>query len=498
MQGTLHPGFLPTLLGELFIEGKSGVLRLARGDQAQNVRLRNGRIIQVRTTPPERSNETPLPGSLDKRLGFMLQQLGIPKDKPRREPPQLQGGREALIEALTWEEGTYAFEEQPVPASEAEDASPDLSMPEVIQEAVRRLENSNVDDVLGDVDRVLTLGPGERQVINLTPTDRLVLSRVDGARTIREVIERTPVASEEARQSLFSLLFAGVVECVSARADEKPVDEKPAEQVRADAEPVAVTEAAPPPAGHAAPVVHDEAVEARRREMQDALQDLLRKNHFEVLGVPRGASDLEIKEAYFGLVKQFHPDRQTDPALADLRKELEALFIRIGEAYEVLGHPRRRARYEAELGGPLPGQPPEATVEAENALVADDAIRKAEQLMGESQYWDAIQLLEAVIPGIQSMRLKHEAQVRLARAYTKNPKWVRRGEELLQAVVREDPSCVDAYYALGAIYRGNNLKSRAITMFKKVLELKPKHRPAAAEIRSLEAPPAPKGLLRKS
>jgi curved DNA-binding protein CbpA len=221
-------------------------------------------------------------------------------------------------------------------------------------------------------------------------------------------------------------------------------------------------------------------------------------NHFEVLGVQRGASDLEIREAYFRLVRQFHPDRHAEPALADLKKELEALFIRIGEAYEVLGHPRRRARYEAELTGPLPAQSPEASGEVENALLADDAIRRAEQFMEESQYWDAIQILEAVIPQIQSSRLKHEAQVRLARAYTRNPKWVRRGEELLQTVLREDPSWVDAYYVLGTIYRGNGFKSRAVAMFKKVLELRPSHRPAAAEIRSLEGPPETKKPLRRT
>jgi DnaJ-domain-containing protein 1 len=452
----------------------------------------------MRATPrTERSSEAEaLPGPLDKRLGSVLQELGIRNDRSRRESAPVSGGREALIEALSWEEGTYAFEEQPAPAVDVDSATGEPPLPEVIQEAVRGPENrDHVFDALGDIDRVLTLGPEARGAMGLTPTDRLVLARVDGARTIRQVIERTPIAPEEVQQSLFGLLFSGVVECLLPRSGAEPTNEpaaaaEPASEPLADPEPVAAAEAQPPLATVSAPAVADETSEARRRKIQDAVRDLLHQSHFEVLGVPRGSSDLEIREAYFRLVKQFHPDRQTDPALADLKKELEALFIRIGEAYEVLGHPRRRARYEAELAGPLPIQSPEASPEVENALLADDAIRNAEQLMEESRYWDAIQILEAVIPRIQSSRLKHEAQVRLARAYTKNPKWVRRGEELLQAVVREDPSWVDAYYVLGTIYRGNGLKSRAVAMFRKVLELRPGHRPAAAEIRSLEGPPA--------
>jgi tetratricopeptide (TPR) repeat protein len=227
-------------------------------------------------------------------------------------------------------------------------------------------------------------------------------------------------------------------------------------------------------------------------------------NHFEVLGIPRGADDLQVKEAYFRLARRFHPDLQRDPALADLKKECEALFMRIGDAYEVLRNPKSRARYEAELlsresrppsdlGGAAVGESPEALDTVQNALLADDAIRRAGELVVESQYWDAIQLLETTLPRIQSKRLQHEAQVLLARAYMRNPKWLRRGEELLQSVVREDPSWADAYFVLGTIYRSKGLKTRAVTMFRKVLELKPNHKPAAAEIRALgEAPPPAK------
>lgn len=505
MQGTLHPGFLPTLLGELLIEGKSGVLRLAKGDQAQDLCVRRGRIAGVRTTArAERSSESEaLPGPLGKRLGSVLEELGIRKHRSRQGAAPALGGREALIEALSWEEGTYAFEEQPAPSADVDSRSGELPLPEVIQETVRGPENrDDVLNALGDIDRVLRLGPEASGALDLTPNDRLVLAGVDGVRTLRQVIERTPIALGDVQQSLFGLLFAGVVECVLPQpggdATNEPPAAEPATELPADPEPVAAAEAQPPLATAPPPAVVDEASEARRLEIQDALRDLSHRNHFEVLGVPRGATDLEIREAYFRLVRQFHPDRHAEPALADLKKELEALFIRIGEAYEVLGHPRRRARYEAELTGPLPAQSTEASGEVENALLADDAIRRAEQFMEESQYWDAIQILETVIPQIQSSRLKHEAQVRLARAYTRNPKWVRRGEELLQAVVREDPSWVDAYYVLGTIYRGNGFKSRAVAMFRKVLELKPSHRPAAAEIRSLEGPAATTKPLRRA
>lgn len=494
MQGTLYPGFFPRFLGELYLAGKSGVLRLTRDEQSLAIRLRDGRIAVEATPKPERRERaSPLAGSLERRLGSVLRDLGIEKDRPRAPAPVF-ADREGVLEALSWQEGAYAFEEQTAVPAGAEAAANHLSMLEVVREAVQRIEDPDVVRfALGDGERRLALGPVERRSMHLNPSEDLVLSQADGARTIREVIGAAGPHSEEAQRSLFGLLCMGAVERLPPAANQEPV----------------TPEADPPPAGDAAAFLHDGATEARRREIQEALLDLLHSSHFEVLGIPKDADQRQVKQAYVRQAKRFHPDRHADPALADLRKQLEALLIRIGEAYEVLSHPGRRARYESELaaresqvasgGGASPHAPqdqtPEAAEAVENALMADDAIRRADQLMLEAQYWDAIQILEAVIPRTQSKTLKHEAQVRLARAYTKNPKWVRRGEDLLQAVVREDPSWVDAYFVLGTIYRGNGLRSRAITMFRKVLELKPNHRPAAAEIRSLEAAPPYRKLI---
>jgi curved DNA-binding protein CbpA len=91
------------------------------------------------------------------------------------------------------------------------------------------------------------------------------------------------------------------------------------------------------------------ALDKRRLEILGRQASLAQTSHFELLGVSRDATTAQVREAYFGLARRFHPDGHHEPALSDLREPLEKIFGRLGEAYEVLCHPRARERYEQEL-----------------------------------------------------------------------------------------------------------------------------------------------------
>src|SRR5258705_1218110 len=64
------------------------------------------------------------------------------------------------------------------------------------------------------------------------------------------------------------------------------------------------------------------------------------KDYYKILGVPRPASQDDIKKAFRKLAREYHPDVAKD------KKGAEEKFKEINEAYEVLGDPQNRSKYD--------------------------------------------------------------------------------------------------------------------------------------------------------
>lgn len=544
MQGTLAPGVLPGLLRELYVGRKTGTAHFTRGAERRSVRFRRGHIADASTTvendhmgatllrlgiltPEDGERCTALMARDGKRMGQALQELGLMNREQVAQALAFHV-REVLLKLFAWNEGSYEFEEREQEVA-GEDLTQRLSTGEMILEAVRLVQDPDVVRYgLGNADRILTpsTDPLLRfQKVTLSPVDGFLMSRVDGTLSAREVIDLAPVTAEEAEKSLFGLLCVGVLEYLPGppktrakrlktgrfRLPQAPPPEPPAHE--------------PPPAQ----VGREGSAESRRQEVVAMAAALKSMTHFEVLGIPRASTEVQVKEAYFRLVKRFHPDTQHDPALADLAGDIEAIFIRVGQAYETLRSARSRAQYEERLGpnrptavagpsatpgvavGPVTTAAPAGTAAADakqppaggaadpqprmatparaeaTVLALETAIRAAEKLLAQEKYWDVIQAIEPHLPEAKG-RLKQRAQLLIAQAYLKNPNWVKKAEEELQQVVQADAANVEAYLLLGGIYKASGLKARALAMFRKALELKPDSEAAAEGVRELGGP----------
>ncbi len=550
------PTVLFKLMREIYLGRKSGHLHFTHGKGRRSLLIHSGHILHGTSDvlgehlgdvlvryglleQPELNQATRIVLKDRKRLGAVLAEQGL-MDTERLSNAVSLHVREILFNVAERGDGSYAFED--TATGEGDSAASRLSMLEMILETARRVQDpSVVGHVLGDLDRVLVASDDPElriQNIALTPKEGFVMSRIDGTLTAREVFTIIPLPPEDTERSLFVLLCTGAVEYRTAGAREAPgsgvraaraaaaaVTAGPTPRPEGPAVPTAPLQAAaapkpttpaPPPTAPPAPVKKEayaiqgrQLLEARRQLIVNAHEAMAAKNHFEFLGVPRTATEGQVKEAYFRLARPLHPDSNRDPGLDDLQGKRDAAFHRLSQAYETLRDPQKRGRYEADLDARAPRRRPEPTpppapassppvrTEADRvteAALAMESVRQAEKAFKEEKYWDAIQLLEPAIPRLER-NSKVKAQVLLARAYMKNPNWGRRAEELLQRVIQESPDA-DAYVTLGNLYRASQLKSRAQAMYRKAVQVQPGHQEALAELAAFDGEGPPEGGTR--
>ena len=84
---------------------------------------------------------------------------------------------------------------------------------------------------------------------------------------------------------------------------------------------------------------HANARMCRSKEFHTQTVCCRTSNHYEVLGITPGASQAQIKAAYYRLSKKYHPD-------VNKEESAKQLFSIISEAYQVLGNRQSRRIYD--------------------------------------------------------------------------------------------------------------------------------------------------------
>jgi tetratricopeptide (TPR) repeat protein len=319
--------------------------------------------------------------------------------------------------------------------------------------------------------------------VSLSPAAAYLLSRVDGSLTARQVLAISPFEEAEGLRTLLGLLCSGTIAFASAAAS-------PGE---------------------------DAGAHPFRAEVRAAFAGLRTRTPHEILGVRPSAGLDEVRAAYARLARRFHPDVLHDPALADLRDELHAVFVRIGEAYNQLrsaaavrvaaaaaasarsAEPERSATPSAPPAttatvtatAPAASDAPDGDHASWNAEAAQTAVDPRETLRSAGRHFTAGRYREAIAlaePLARSSSGLHRRKARLlvARARGKNPRLAHDAEAELRALAAEDPSDAEVWQALGDVYLGLGLPQRAASVFRRVQALRPRDEAAASRPSALD------------
>jgi curved DNA-binding protein CbpA len=199
-------------------------------------------------------------------------------------------------------------------------------------------------------ERIPHLAPGcDPARLSLTPAEGYLLSRIDGI---------TPLAL---LRQIAALPAADVDRCLERWAKEGVVvwDEAGRKAART----LSVPQGRATPAAPGIDPSLDFPVEMQHRVIE--FEACLGKPYHEILGVAPEADAKTIKQAYFGLSKQFHPDRYFRRNLGPYAARVERIFKKVLEAYELLSDPATRPEVQRELTAE-PSAPP-AAAEAQAA-----------------------------------------------------------------------------------------------------------------------------------
>ena len=123
-------------------------------------------------------------------------------------------------------------------------------------------------------------------------------------------------------------------------------------------------------------------------------------NYYEILGVPKTATQEEIKKAYRTLAFKYHPDRNSGNATA------EEKFKQITAAYDVLGDETKRRNYD------LSGYTDSYSSAYENARTQGQYQRQYQYTYsnpyGEENFWDWFQNSKSSSSSSDSSSYKYE------------------------------------------------------------------------------------------
>lgn len=462
-------------LHDIYFRKRSGRLVFKRGDIEKYFFFHDGGLLQIKTNQPEerlgeilfrlekisRDDHARMDDFIEPstNIGEVLKSKGLISEADLEEALVYQL-REATLNTFSFFDADVVFLERP--GDPAEVGVHRISVPFLIEYGIRRMAYNPA--VKAFLVRRIPRPHGRSMIHLLTEEEKTVLGVIDGRRSAEKVLAGLPVPAEFFWKSLFLLFCLDLVDLEPDTASPQAT----------------APEAAPGPNHGIAP--GEQAAEiADVIAMKEGLET---KTYYEIMGLPRTATEEEIKKAYFNLARRFHPDRFDRAVQATHRELIDEVFDALTNAYRTLISRDKRKAYDLGAGGR--GEEPQDTLKT-----ADIKFRQGKTLYAQERYDDAVSLLEEAV---RLRKNKGDFYLLLAMAESKIPSYRQKAElDFLKAIGLE-PWNPEGYVGLGYLYKNEGLMTKAARQFQKAVEADPDHKLAQQELQLINKGNRPKGL----
>jgi DnaJ-class molecular chaperone len=204
-------------------------------------------------------------------------------------------------------------------------------------------------------------------------------------------------------------------------------------------------------------------------------------DYYELLGVSRDASEVDIRERFRSLAREAHPDR----APRERRSEAEAKFQELAEAVNVLTHAERRKTYDFELS---------MVTASSGGHHADDTVAQNYVAQGivaykEQKYADAAGNFHlATRRNPKDVRAQHYLGLASARAGD-----LRTAVKALETAMAIEPQNARLLKDAGTIFRQAGLLTKAEKAFQEAMRWDPSAQDVRKALEDIRAQRAVKG-----
>ncbi len=393
---------------------------------------------------------------------------------------------EIIANVLDWTSGEWNF--NPL-VRVREDLKVSVNLPKILTQAARQLPGDYIQQRFQNDESLFSLSPNNAPDFDLSPEEAYVLSRFEGMMNVETTAMICGLPFEKVSQILFSLWLGGLIsrssyqaafnEAViaqirsakiapapksvngaSATANGKPVEvPKISDEAKKVEDEIPVTPALP----------QELSEEEQAKQVEDFLQRVDEsKSYYQIIGVDNTAVASEIKQAYFKLAKQFHPDKFH--SVGGLKhSRLQDAFTRLAQAYETLKNPKNRDLYDFKLSKQMLNSGGKSEV---SQFTPEEIYQNGVKELQGGNYNQAVAYLTRAATLEPNVA---EYQARLGQALAINPKFRHQAEEKMQLAIKLDGKNADWRILLAEYYIAVGLKKRAEGELNRLLSFHPNH-----------------------